>query len=491
MAIPVGKRRLVAATTPIEGLTRRELPLVAVFTQSISAVAPSGTAAVTPALVIGTAGGGGAVMSFIAAAVVIILVSACLRPMAQRMAAVGGLYTYTARGLGPLAAIPTGWSAIVGYAAVAMASLIAVGTYVSTIATDVGLTTTTPRTAIAALAIVAAAAATVVMVRGIRISARVTLLIECVSLVLLGAIFAILVVSPSPHGAATIAASMLWKGGGHEVAINVVVAISAFVGFESATTLGGEARHPFQSVPRTLRWTPIAAAVAYLVAVPIQAFALAAAPTEVQASSTPLVALLAAGNSPLLSAVLDLAIATSFFACSVASVNALVRILFSMGREGVAPNRLGRTHPRFKTPVHGIVVAMVIVTAGAVGAVVLGVAPDVALRAFLTLSACGYIGSYLAGCAAAPALLRRIGELTPGIVVLSAVTTILLGAVAATAVVVAVDEGAVVPTIYLALLCLAVVHAGLLKWLAPARLNAVGIYDETQRTDVLSTVPFR
>lgn len=85
-----------------------------------------------------TAGGGGALIAFVCAAVLAVLVAACIRPMAQRMASVGGLYTYVARGLGPKAAVPTGWSAIVGYGAVSIAGLIAVGAYLAHVAASVG-----------------------------------------------------------------------------------------------------------------------------------------------------------------------------------------------------------------------------------------------------------------------------------------------------------------------------------------------------------------
>ena len=117
-----------------------------------------------PALVLATAGGAGATVAFAAAAVVVLLVAACLRPMAQRMAAVGGIYTYTARGLGPLIAIPTGWSAIIGYACVGMAGLVAVGTYLSNIAVSAGLAGDIPTAAIIAVLIGASIIAAAIMI---------------------------------------------------------------------------------------------------------------------------------------------------------------------------------------------------------------------------------------------------------------------------------------------------------------------------------------
>ncbi|KRE26859.1 transporter [Mycobacterium sp. Soil538] len=490
MSVPVPSGPLVGSSSPVEGLPRRQLPLIPVFAQSVAAVAPSGAAAVIPALVLATAGGAGAITAFATAAVVVLLVSACLRPMAQRLAAVGGVYTYTARGLGPLVAVPTGWSAILGYAAVAMAGLIAVGTYLSNVVVSAGLTSDVPVAASVSVLVIAAIAAAAVMVRGIRLSAWITLLVECVSIALLGVVL-ILILMGALRGGTPIASALDWKGDPQSMALSIVVAVSAFVGFESSTTLSGEARHPFKSVPLTIRWTPAIAGILYMAAVTVLALALAEAPSSVARSSTPFIALLASQHATVLSAVLDLAIAASFFACTVASVNALVRVMFSMGREGVLPRFLGRTHTRFKTPALAIVVAMSIATVAPIVVLLAGAAPDNGLRIFLTLSACGYLGSYLSGCIATPVLLHRIGESTRAIIALSAVTVTILVVLFANAIYFAIRDGGALLVVYGVVMVTAVIYTIVLKIFAPERLAAVGIYDETQRADLLNTVPFR
>ena len=55
------------------------------------------------------------------------------------MAAVSGLYSYTAKGLGQRTAITAGWSAIFGYGLVAMASLLLVGTYIVELFVNLGV----------------------------------------------------------------------------------------------------------------------------------------------------------------------------------------------------------------------------------------------------------------------------------------------------------------------------------------------------------------
>lgn len=472
------------------GLSRRQLSFVPVFAQSVAAIAPAGTAAVTPGLVIATSAGGGALAAFAAATVVVLLVSACLRPMARRMASIGGIYSYTARALGPYVAIPTGWSAIIGYGAVGMAGLVAVGTYLTHMAVSLGAVDDSPTTVIVGLVVVASVVAVLVLIRGIRISAGVTLAVECVSLAIGVAIFVWLWTGARSSGPVEPVLTE-WAGDNREFALSVVVAISAFVGFESSTTLSGEARRPFVSVPRTIRWTPVAAAVIYLAAVPVQALAVANAPPEVRESSTPLVGVLIHDGTPLLAAILDLGIAASFFACLLASVNALIRVVFCMAREGVAPRRLGTTHPRYRTPTVAAVAAMVVVGITPVAVLALGVAPDSALRAFLTLSACGYLGSYLAACVSAPALLRRIGESTPGVWVLSALSTLVLGSLVVYSIFSGLRAQNWLLAGYLAALVAAVVTTLVLRVRAPHRLAAVGIYDQTQDSDLLRAVTFR
>ncbi|MTE13620.1 APC family permease [Nocardia aurantiaca] len=483
----------VAERSPLRGLSRRELPFVPVFAQSVAAIAPSGTAVVTPAFVIGAAGGGASVAAFLAAAVLAWGVALVIRPMAQRLAVSGGLYTYVAKGLGPAVAVPVGWSAIVGYASVSVAGLMAVGTYLDQIAVTAGLAGFGGTATIIALLLGAAVVAAVLMVRGIRLSASATLLVECVSVVTVLALMGYLLTRDSrgPFGSAGAHTAFEWHGGTGTLAMSAVVAVSAFVGFESATTLSAEAYRPFRSVPRTLAWTPLAAAVIYLIAVSAQAVALASAPLGTASSSTPVTDLLLQDNSRFLGAVLDLGVAASFFACTVASINALVRVLFTMGREGIAPAAAGRAHPRFHTPAPAIVAAVGAVTVGAVGYLLSGAEPQDGIRSFLTLSALGYLGSYLPACLATPALLRRIGESSRGMAILGPVTATLLGVLMVAAAVTAGNDSVTVVIAYAAVLVTAAVFTAALRVFTPDRLRGIGIYDEPQRADLLPTVTFR
>src|SRR5918997_986173 len=89
--------------------------------RSVSALAPSAAMVTVPALVLVSSGA--AMLPAIAAAtVLVLLVGWVLSLFAQRMAAVGGVYSYTAKGLGPVGALVAGWSLAIGYAAVSMSA---------------------------------------------------------------------------------------------------------------------------------------------------------------------------------------------------------------------------------------------------------------------------------------------------------------------------------------------------------------------------------
>ena len=70
------------------------------------------------------------------------------------------------------------------------------------------------------------------------------------------------------------------------------------------------------------------------------------------------------GSASLLTRMFQLTIVTGSFACQMAFFNTATRYLFSMGREGVLPRQLGRTHPTFKSP--HVAAAVVGVLAGLV-----------------------------------------------------------------------------------------------------------------------------
>ncbi|SHK06708.1 amino acid/polyamine/organocation transporter, APC superfamily [Pseudonocardia thermophila] len=459
--------------SPVEGLRRRGLGPLAVFAQSVSGAAPSAAMAATPVIVAASAGDA-TVVSFLAATLLMLLVAACIGQFTRRMAAPGGLYTLTAKGLPPGAAFACAVGLVVGYGLLAGGALAGAGQYLAEFAAMLGLRLGGPGTA--AVVVVVAAGAAVLVRRGVRLSARVVLLVESAAIGLMVAVFALLLVNgPAPGPPADVPPPTV--GG---IAAGVVPAIAAFIGFEVATVLGAEARRPFRSVPRAVGATAALAGVLYLFAAQTQVFGFATTPGGLAAQQDPVLTLAVARGWVWVPLVLDVALVASFLACALASLTALSRVLFSLAKDGVAPAALGRAHPRHHTP-HVALVAIVPVVVVLAGAVAAGVPIGHLLVVLITMATCGFLVSYVLVCAAAPLFLRRIGELTAGAVGAAAVTApVLLVALVAFVVV------SPLPSALLgALAVLGLAWYGWVRWARPAELAGIGVYDETLSTDVL------
>src|SRR4051794_28635134 len=107
-------RLRLRSRSPVEGLERRRLGPLEVFAQSVSGAAPSAAMAATPAIVAVSAGPG-TVWSFVVATALALLFAGCIARFTRRMAASGGLYSLTAKGLTPAAAYASALASLLGY----------------------------------------------------------------------------------------------------------------------------------------------------------------------------------------------------------------------------------------------------------------------------------------------------------------------------------------------------------------------------------------
>ncbi|MGY1712190.1 APC family permease [Geodermatophilus sp. SYSU D00758] len=465
--------------SPVAGLRRRGLSFPEVLAQSVSALAPSAAIVVVPSIVL-VESGAATLPAFVVATLLVLLVGWCLTQFGRRMAAVGGTYSYTAKGLGPVGALVGGWALLVGYAAVGMSALTGAAVYTA------GLLGLRPSPGVVAvLAAGLGVLATLCTVRGIQLSARVALALEVLSIGVVLAVLGVLLLGGQggPGTAAPVVdAPVTWGG----VAVAVVLGVTGFMGFESAAILGVEARRPLVAVPRAVLWTPAVAGLLFVAATAAQVVLLRAAPLDVLTSPVPVAELADREGLALLRRVLDLGIAASFLACVTGSTNALGRVLFSMGREGVLPAALGRTHARFETPHVALAVALPAVVGVPVVALLAGGGPRAVLTASLTVSAFGYVVAYVLACLAMPLFLRRIGELTGpaavgGLVAGGGGLVVLVGAMAG--ITVAGDRAVVV--VFLAAMLPGLGWTAWLRLRDPARLRPVGVYDTATASSVL------
>ncbi|HZZ50665.1 MAG TPA: APC family permease [Pseudonocardia sp.] len=465
--------------SPMSGLDRRNLAAPQVFAQSVSGVAPAAAMAVTPAIVAEQAGVG-TVWSFAIATGLVLLVASCIGQFTRRMAAAGSLYSLTAKGLGAAPGLVCGAALLVGYGLLSMAALVGAALELGALAAFVGLPRSAFTGAVAVALVVVAAVVATCAIRGVRLAASVVLLAEAVSISLMLVVFVILLAShPTVVHVDQLIPSQASIGG---VVAGALPALAAFIGFETAVALGVEARRPFRTVPRAVRGTAALTGVLTLFAAYTQVARFPEIGAGLVGQDPPAPVLAGTEHVSWLPVVLDVGLATSFFACALATTTALVRLLLSAGREQVLPAWLGRTHPRLRTPHHAVAVTVPVIALVPLGLFTIGVAPGRALTTLLTIAALGYLVAYLLVCLAAPVFLHRIGELTVAPIIQTALIVPVLLVVFG----VFVTQRA--PLMAPALVGAAVILGlGRYLWIKirhPRRISAIGLYDETSAADV-------
>ena len=239
--------------SPLHGLERRRIGVVDLAAQSVAAVAPAAAATTVVLLVAGFAPGA-TVAAIVAAAILSLGVARTISQFARRLAATGALYTYTARGLGTRAGLAAGAAILTGYGAVAMFALLG-GAYYATYLVA-GLWPSIDRALVTALFVVGQGVlVALVLVRGIRISARAALVVESLSVALIVVLLVALLVQIGPIDLTTIAGT-----GGAPIdptafAAAAVIELTAFGGFGFAATLRVESVSPLCNVPSAVMRT--------------------------------------------------------------------------------------------------------------------------------------------------------------------------------------------------------------------------------------------
>ncbi len=464
-AIRRGRPRLdLTRESPFAGLHRRHASVVDVVAQSVAATAPAGVMLVHPGALFGRSGSL-AFTELVLTVGLVIAVALVVGMFSRRISSTGSLYTFTTRGLGPWAGIVGGSALAMGYLAIAMNTLSSGATRIA------GLVTSEPRS-VAGVTVAVMAGTTVitaaVIARGLRMSTRVLLVLETIAV---AAVLAISFAALSSTGwdlAPLVPRPTEFSP--DIVMVGIAFALIGFVGFESGAALGPESRRPFASVPRGILVSVVATGAVVLVGTAAQ------------------LALVAA-DGPWASAAglgwfVDLIVATSFLACSLAMTNAATRLAFALSREGVIPDVFGRVSLRGVPAAGAILIAFVVLAVPATVLLMGGTRDD--LRTVTSPAGMiGFLVAYALVSIAAPVFLARIGELTTGAAVLSTVAGAALLAVLGTAV---VSAGATNPMGLVAVLGILglVSAAGMVRLRRGAGvIERVGVHDWAVASDTI------
>ena len=345
----------VSTREDVPKLRKHAVGLGGVLFLTVTGSAPISAMLFNTPIVVGFGQGAGAPATFMFATIVLVIFSVGYVAMARKKTSAGGFYSYISHGLGRELGIGTGFGMVVAYS-VFEASLCGGFAYFLGLKLNAfGVNISWPWLALGMIAIIC-----VLTYFDVRISSTL-LAIGLISEVAILIIFDIFMfghgntnwgaINPVKAFQSFPASGKLAAGA---IGIGLFFAFWSWVGFEMAPNYGEESRDPKRIVPRALYISVIGLGIFYTITswAPLNGYATTHAAIQ-QAQTNPAEFYLAPAKlyaGQWVSSIMSYLIITGSFACGMAFHNTTAQYMYSLGREGLMPPALGRTHPKWKSP---------------------------------------------------------------------------------------------------------------------------------------------
>jgi amino acid transporter len=385
------------------GLRKGVLGPIETLAQSVSAMAPSTSASLTIPLVFAYAGSA-TWFVYLLATVSMLLVGFCISRFARLSASPGSLYTYTANTLPPAFGVAAAWGLLLAYLATG-ASVAGGALYYATVLSGQFFHWAPP--AIPTLAVVCAVAG-LIAYRDVKLSAEIMLWIEAVSV---GLIVIVLVLLPVHIGLQLDTSQFQLKGiSFRSLGPALVLSIFSFVGFEGATTLGGEVRDPLRTIPRAVLQCALLAGGFFMLCAYSEVLGFRGQSAALSSSTSPLHMLAAKAHVSPLGVAIDCGAFISMFACVLACATAAARVLLRMAHDGLLPSVLQRTNARHGTPGAAVALSIALMFAATVAMAFRGDTGSTMYDLLGSLSVFGFLTAYALVALALPFARRALGQ---------------------------------------------------------------------------------
>jgi APA family basic amino acid/polyamine antiporter len=319
--------------------------------------------------------GPGLVLSFVIAATVCGFAALAYAELSAMVPVAGSAYTYSYVVMGEFIAWLVGWNLILEYAVAGAAVAVGWSGYMTgllhSMGVDVPLSLKAGMFAVQGggvnlIAVGAVAVATVLLIIGTRESAYFNSVLVFVKLLALSAF--IVIAAPHidwanfepfmPYGFGSTEVDGVSKG----VMAAAALIFFAYIGFDAVSTAAEEVRNPNRNVPLGLIGTLVVCTTVYVL---VAAGAVGTTPyTQLAGNTEPLASILRTLGFPTVGNLVALAAIVALPTVVLMMIYAQTRILFTMSRDGLLPERLSNLHPRFHTPhvitvITGVFVAVV------------------------------------------------------------------------------------------------------------------------------------
>jgi amino acid transporter len=400
---PAIPNRVDTAAKQIRGLRRNYLSYFEDTAQTLGVMAPTGTLGVVIPLLIAK-GGNTTWITFSITLIAFSLILFCVHRFSQLYASAGAIAAFADAGLGRWVGVIAGWSYVgamgFGVASAAPSSAYYTNLFITQITGNAG---TFVRGALITSAVIVVSA--LVAYRDVKLSTKLMMAIELGSL----AVIIILVAIAMFHSSAWVDRPQIHLEGaklpGFQYAL--VFGFMTLAGFESVTALGAESSHPTRTIPKVILRCLIPIGLLYLIAI----YCLVALARKngmvFDQLNAPFDSIARSMNLFSLGYISSIGIALSYFACTLGSLNAGARVLYSMAQRHQFMPRFGVAHPVNATPHRAVVLLAGIGIAIPVLLLTLHVSLADCVNYVTQLTSYGFIASYFLVCLSLPFFLRR------------------------------------------------------------------------------------
>ena len=396
------------------GLKARCLSFTETLSQSVANISPTLTPVVIVPLVFASAGNG-TWLAYLFAAIGLMLVGLNINQFARRSASPGSLYSFVTRGMGVSAGFLSGWCLIVAYIFTAMSVLAGAVNYAIILLAMAHLTVHP-----VILFAVGAALAWYIAYKDIKLSTQLMLVLEGVSMVI---ILALGIIIMAHKGVVIDTRQFALQGMNFSgLKAGLILAIFSYVGYESATTLGEEARNPLKTIPKAVLLSAFISGLFFMLTAYIAVLGFQGMKVSLGDSAAPFNDLANSAGVGFFAVLISVGAVISAFACTLASINAGARILFSLGRHGILHPHIGKAHRENSTPHHAATAASVLVFLLPAVMIFCGQGVLDVFNDLSTIATYGFLVVYVLISIAAPIYLKRIGKLTLAGILLSIVS---------------------------------------------------------------------